>query len=32
MFLVGQAMKKSAGKANPKVIQEILKRRLNEDA
>jgi aspartyl-tRNA(Asn)/glutamyl-tRNA(Gln) amidotransferase subunit B len=31
MFLVGQAMKKSQGKANPKVVQEILKRRL-EDA
>lgn len=28
MFLVGQAMKKSQGKANPKVLQEILKRRL----
>jgi aspartyl-tRNA(Asn)/glutamyl-tRNA(Gln) amidotransferase subunit B len=28
MFLVGQAMKKSKGKANPKAIQEILKRRL----
>jgi len=28
MFLVGQAMKKSKGKANPKTIQEILKRRL----
>jgi aspartyl-tRNA(Asn)/glutamyl-tRNA(Gln) amidotransferase subunit B len=28
MFLVGQAMKKSQGKANPKAIQEILKRRL----
>ncbi len=28
MFLVGQTMKKSQGKANPKVIQEILKRRL----
>jgi aspartyl-tRNA(Asn)/glutamyl-tRNA(Gln) amidotransferase subunit B len=28
MFLVGQAMKKSQGKANPKVVQEILKRRL----
>ncbi len=30
MFLVGQVMKKTSGKANPKVIQEILKRRLNE--
>jgi len=29
MFLVGQAMKKSGGRANPKVVQEILKRRLN---
>lgn len=28
MFLVGQTMKKSKGKANPKVVQEILKRRL----
>jgi aspartyl-tRNA(Asn)/glutamyl-tRNA(Gln) amidotransferase subunit B len=30
MFLVGQVMKRTAGKANPKVVQEILKRRLNE--
>ncbi|MDD2689850.1 MAG: Asp-tRNA(Asn)/Glu-tRNA(Gln) amidotransferase subunit GatB [Candidatus Omnitrophica bacterium] len=30
MFLVGQAMKKSQGKANPKVVQDILKRRLND--
>jgi aspartyl-tRNA(Asn)/glutamyl-tRNA(Gln) amidotransferase subunit B len=30
MFLVGQAMKKSKGKANPKVIQEVLKRRLQD--
>ncbi|MDI6606034.1 MAG: Asp-tRNA(Asn)/Glu-tRNA(Gln) amidotransferase subunit GatB [Candidatus Omnitrophota bacterium] len=29
MFLVGQAMKKSGGKANPKVMQEILKGRLS---
>lgn len=29
MFLVGQVMKKTKGKANPKVVQEILKRRLN---
>jgi len=29
MFLVGQVMKKSKGKANPKLIQEILKRRLD---
>lgn len=28
MFLVGQVMKKSGGKANPKVVQEMLKRRL----
>jgi aspartyl-tRNA(Asn)/glutamyl-tRNA(Gln) amidotransferase subunit B len=28
MFLVGQAMKKTKGKANPKAVQEILKRRL----
>jgi aspartyl-tRNA(Asn)/glutamyl-tRNA(Gln) amidotransferase subunit B len=28
MFLVGQVMKKSAGKANPKVVQEVLKGRL----
>ena len=28
MFLVGQAMKKSQGKANPKAVQDILKRRL----
>ena len=30
MFLVGQAMKKSKGKANPKVIQEILRRRMSD--
>ena len=30
MFLVGQVMKKSHGKANPKVVQEILKRRLRD--
>ena len=29
MFLVGQAMKLSKGKANPKVVGEILKRRLD---
>lgn len=29
MFLVGQVMKKSKGKANPKIAQEILKRRLS---
>lgn len=28
MFLVGQTMKKSKGKANPKVVQELLKRRI----
>jgi len=28
MFLVGEVMKKSKGKANPKVVGEILKRRL----
>lgn len=32
MFLVGQVMRKSNGRANPKIVQEILKRRLNEDA
>ncbi|MCM8801456.1 MAG: Asp-tRNA(Asn)/Glu-tRNA(Gln) amidotransferase subunit GatB [Candidatus Omnitrophica bacterium] len=30
MFLVGQVMKKSQGKANPKIAQELLKRLLNE--
>ncbi|MBU1999041.1 MAG: Asp-tRNA(Asn)/Glu-tRNA(Gln) amidotransferase subunit GatB [Candidatus Omnitrophota bacterium] len=29
MFMVGQVMKKSKGKANPKVVQEILKRRIS---
>jgi len=29
MFLVGQAMKKSQGKANPKVLQDLFKRRLS---
>jgi len=28
--LVGQVMKKSQGKANPKVVQDILKRRLTD--
>ena len=28
MFLVGQVMRKSGGKANPKVVQEVLKGRL----
>ncbi len=30
MFLVGQVMKKTGGKANPKAVQEILKRRLSD--
>ncbi|MFA5114679.1 MAG: Asp-tRNA(Asn)/Glu-tRNA(Gln) amidotransferase subunit GatB [Candidatus Omnitrophota bacterium] len=30
MFLVGQVMKKTAGKANPKAVQGILKERLKE--
>jgi len=30
MFLVGQVMRKSAGRANPKMVQDILRRRLNE--
>jgi aspartyl-tRNA(Asn)/glutamyl-tRNA(Gln) amidotransferase subunit B len=30
MFLVGQVMKKSGGKANPKVVQEMLKGRLSD--
>jgi aspartyl-tRNA(Asn)/glutamyl-tRNA(Gln) amidotransferase subunit B len=30
MFLVGQVMRKSAGRANPKIVQDILKRRLND--
>lgn len=30
MFLVGQAMKKSKGKANPKVVQDLLRRRLSD--
>ena len=29
MFLVGQAMKKSKGKANPKLLQEIFRRKLS---
>ncbi|MCX5710211.1 MAG: Asp-tRNA(Asn)/Glu-tRNA(Gln) amidotransferase subunit GatB [Candidatus Omnitrophica bacterium] len=29
MFLVGQAMKRSQGKANPKVLQDLFKRRLS---
>ncbi|MFH1889054.1 MAG: Asp-tRNA(Asn)/Glu-tRNA(Gln) amidotransferase subunit GatB [Candidatus Omnitrophota bacterium] len=30
MFLIGQVMKKTHGKANPKVIQDILRRRLKD--
>ncbi len=30
MFLVGLVMKKTGGKANPKAVQEILKRRLSD--
>ncbi|MBM3244186.1 MAG: Asp-tRNA(Asn)/Glu-tRNA(Gln) amidotransferase subunit GatB [Candidatus Omnitrophica bacterium] len=30
MFLVGQLMKKSGGKANPKVVQDVLRRRLTD--
>jgi aspartyl-tRNA(Asn)/glutamyl-tRNA(Gln) amidotransferase subunit B len=30
MFLVGQVMKKTGGKANPKIAQEILRRRLTD--
>ena len=30
MFLVGQVMKKTKGKANPKLVQEMLKRRLQD--
>ncbi|MFA5356434.1 MAG: Asp-tRNA(Asn)/Glu-tRNA(Gln) amidotransferase subunit GatB [Candidatus Omnitrophota bacterium] len=30
MFLVGQVMKRSGGKANPKVVQDILRRRLKD--
>ena len=30
MFLVGQVMKKSKGKANPQVAREILKRRIEK--
>jgi aspartyl-tRNA(Asn)/glutamyl-tRNA(Gln) amidotransferase subunit B len=30
MFLVGQVMKKTKGKANPKVVQDMLKRRLTD--
>jgi aspartyl-tRNA(Asn)/glutamyl-tRNA(Gln) amidotransferase subunit B len=30
MFLVGQVMKKTKGKANPKLVQELIKRRLQD--
>ncbi len=30
MYLVGQVMKKTKGKANPKVVQDLLKRRLTD--
>ncbi|MFH0790714.1 MAG: Asp-tRNA(Asn)/Glu-tRNA(Gln) amidotransferase GatCAB subunit B, partial [Candidatus Omnitrophota bacterium] len=30
MFLVGQVMRRTGGKANPKSVQEILKRRLSD--
>jgi len=30
MFLVGQVMRKTASRANPKVVQELLKRRLSD--
>jgi len=30
MFLVGQVMKKSSGKANPRVVGELIKRRLTD--
>ncbi len=29
-FFVGQAMKKTKGKANPKILNEILKSKLNK--
>ncbi len=32
MFLVGQVMRKSSGKANPKLVQEILRKRLDATA
>ena len=31
MFLVGQTMKLSKGKANPKIVKEIIIGRLNKD-
>ena len=30
MYLVGQVMKKSSGKANPKVVGELIRRRLTD--
>ena len=30
MFLVGQVMRKSSGRANPKIVQDILRRRLTD--
>jgi len=30
MFLVGQVMKRTRGKANPKIVQELLKRRIQD--
>ena len=30
MFLVGQIMKKSKGKANPKVVKEMLEKQISE--
>jgi len=30
MYLVGQVMKKSAGKANPKLVGELMRRRLTD--
>jgi aspartyl-tRNA(Asn)/glutamyl-tRNA(Gln) amidotransferase subunit B len=29
MYLVGQVMKKSSGKANPKVVGELIRRRIS---
>jgi aspartyl-tRNA(Asn)/glutamyl-tRNA(Gln) amidotransferase subunit B len=31
-FLVGQVMKASQGKANPKVVSDLLRRRLDEQS
>ena len=30
-FFVGQSMKKSKGKANPKILNEILQKKLSEE-